>query len=150
MIGVATAIPARLAILGHPDFAAAEHSTKWVEERLDLSGVSAAPLAAPPADGEEPKVCRDVDVEVNGKRFSVAMWVPETAPVVAVAGGAGGGVRARPKPAPASGAAAGGSRGRAGALPGTIRKGVVARGGPGRTRPPGWLLPAPKMEEQSN
>ena len=39
--GVATTIPADLAILRHPDFAAVEHSTKWVEERLDLSGVRA-------------------------------------------------------------------------------------------------------------
>ena len=35
--GIATTIPADLAILRHPDFAAVEHSTKWVEERLDLS-----------------------------------------------------------------------------------------------------------------
>src|SRR5206468_7217973 len=34
--GIATTIPAHVAILSHPDFAAAEHSTKWVEERLDL------------------------------------------------------------------------------------------------------------------
>ena len=39
--GVATTIPADLAILRHPDFQAVEHSTKWVEERLDLSSVSA-------------------------------------------------------------------------------------------------------------
>ncbi|MDQ3148171.1 MAG: acetyl-CoA carboxylase biotin carboxylase subunit, partial [Actinomycetota bacterium] len=52
--GVATTIPAHLAILAHPDFAAAEHSTRWVEERLDLSGVSATPAepAAPPSDGD--------------------------------------------------------------------------------------------------
>ena len=36
--GVATTIPADLAILRHPDFQAATHSTKWVEEKLDLSG----------------------------------------------------------------------------------------------------------------
>ena len=41
--GVATTIPADLAILEHPDFAAAEHSTKWVEERLDLSGIGRRP-----------------------------------------------------------------------------------------------------------
>ena len=29
----------RHAILSHPDFAAATHSTKWVEETLDLSGL---------------------------------------------------------------------------------------------------------------
>ena len=47
--GVATTIPADVAILEHPDFAAAEHSTKWVEETLDLTGVSATP-AAPSAE----------------------------------------------------------------------------------------------------
>ena len=35
--GVATTVPADLAILRHPDFAAVEHSTKWVEQNLDLS-----------------------------------------------------------------------------------------------------------------
>src|SRR5439155_462414 len=39
--GVATTIPAHLAILEHPDFIAARHSTKWVEDTLDLSGVAA-------------------------------------------------------------------------------------------------------------
>ena len=39
--GIATTIPAHLAILRHPDFAAARHSTKWVEEKLDLSDVEA-------------------------------------------------------------------------------------------------------------
>ena len=84
--GVKTTIPADLAILEHPDFAAAEHSTKWVEDQLDLSHT--AGVAAPATDdGEEPeaKVRRDVDVEVNGKRFSVSMWVPESA--MAPAGG---------------------------------------------------------------
>ena len=37
--GVATTIPADVAILEHEDFAAGIHSTKWVEERLDLSNV---------------------------------------------------------------------------------------------------------------
>ena len=44
--GVATTIPADLAILRHDDFVAAKHSTKWVEEVLDLSGVAAP--AKPP------------------------------------------------------------------------------------------------------
>ena len=35
--GVATTLPAHEAILSHPDFAAATHSTKWVEDTLDLS-----------------------------------------------------------------------------------------------------------------
>ena len=35
--GVATTLPAHVAILSHPDFAAGKHSTKWVEDTLDLS-----------------------------------------------------------------------------------------------------------------
>ncbi|HET9771680.1 MAG TPA: acetyl-CoA carboxylase biotin carboxylase subunit, partial [Acidimicrobiia bacterium] len=34
--GVATTIPAHRAILAHPDFVAARHSTVWVEQRLEL------------------------------------------------------------------------------------------------------------------
>ncbi|HEX4540302.1 MAG TPA: acetyl-CoA carboxylase biotin carboxylase subunit [Acidimicrobiales bacterium] len=48
IVGVATNIPAHLAILTHPDFAASRHSTRWVEESLDLSRVAAAPQPAPP------------------------------------------------------------------------------------------------------
>jgi acetyl-CoA/propionyl-CoA carboxylase biotin carboxyl carrier protein len=75
--GVATTIPAHLAILEHPDFIAAKHSTRWVEERLDLSGVASAPQAdAPmPADGE--RVLREVDAEVDGRRYRVKLWVPD-------------------------------------------------------------------------
>ena len=84
--GVATTIPADLAILRHPDFAAVEHSTKWVEERLDLSTVPAAGAAAAPADGDdgEPLVrrrdhgrgqrqaLRREDVGARGRRRSAA------------------------------------------------------------------------------
>ena len=75
--GIATTIPADVAILRHPDFANVEHSTKWVEERLDLSGV--APAAAPPPDAADgpPLVQRSTTVEVNGKRFDVTLWVPD-------------------------------------------------------------------------
>ena len=55
--GVKTTIPADLAILRHPDFIAAEHSTKWVEDRLDLSGSRpTAPVvpAAATAAGQGP------------------------------------------------------------------------------------------------
>jgi len=85
--GVATTIPADLAILKHPDFQAVTHSTKWVEETLDLSGVGGkAESTAPEADDDaEPLVKRSTTVEVDGKRFAVDMWVPET-PMVAAAG----------------------------------------------------------------
>ena len=98
--GVATTIPADLAILRHQDFADVTHSTKWVEQTLDLSEVSASP-AAPAVDEAEPLVERKTTVEVNGKRFDVKMWVPETVGVAAApsakkprrsaGGGAGGG-----------------------------------------------------------
>ena len=53
--GVATTIPADLAILRHPDFVAVEHSTRWVEQNLDLSGLApAAAVAAGDADDEPP------------------------------------------------------------------------------------------------
>ncbi len=74
--GVHTTIPADLAILRHPDFAAMQHSTKWVEERLDLSNVSSSVAAGePPAAG---LVEKSTTVEVNGKRFEVRVWVPES------------------------------------------------------------------------
>ena len=94
--GVATTIPADLAILEHPDFAALEHSTKWVENALDLSGIGApgAPAAETEPDAA-PKVKRETTVEVNGKRFSVTMWVPESAGVAAAPAAAGGGGRSR-------------------------------------------------------
>ena len=89
--GVATTIPADLAILKHPDFAAVTHSTKWVEEVLDLTGVGGkSESSAPDSDDAdaEPKVKRSTTVEVNGKRFDVNMWVPETPAVAVAAGGA--------------------------------------------------------------
>ena len=79
--GVHTTIPADRAILAHPDFAAVTHSTKWVEETLDLSNLTSSSGA-----GEAPEdglVERSTTVEVNGKRFDVKMWVPETTGVVA-------------------------------------------------------------------
>ena len=100
--GVHTTIPADLAILRHSDFAAVKHSTKWVEETLDLSqvGSQVAPGQAPAAGLVE----KTTTVEVNGKRFEVKAWVPEsggTAPMTrrtartaaaSSSGGAGGDV----------------------------------------------------------
>jgi acetyl-CoA/propionyl-CoA carboxylase biotin carboxyl carrier protein len=115
--GIATTVPADLAILRHPDFVAGEHSTKWVEERLDLSTVAAGPVGAgrgvdtagDDAEGAdpEPKVRRDVDVEVNGRRFGVTVWVPESQVGAAVAVGAAGKAAPRPRRAAAGGGGAG-------------------------------------------
>ncbi len=81
--GVATTLPADVAILSHPDFVAGEHSTNWVEQSLDLSGVVAAtaePAAVTVAEGEDvlPRVLRDVTAEVDGRRYQVKLWVPDS------------------------------------------------------------------------
>ena len=51
--GVATTIPADIAILEHPDFIAVEHSTKWVEDTLDLSERGRPGRARPPAGASD-------------------------------------------------------------------------------------------------
>jgi acetyl-CoA/propionyl-CoA carboxylase biotin carboxyl carrier protein len=84
--GPATTIPADVAILSHEDFRKGEHSTKWVEDTLDLTGVGAT--TTPAGDDEAEKVERNVDVEVNGKRFSVRMWIPADQVAAPAAGGA--------------------------------------------------------------
>jgi acetyl-CoA/propionyl-CoA carboxylase biotin carboxyl carrier protein len=143
--GVATTIPADIVILSHPDFIAAAHSTKWVEERLDLSGV-AAPATTPAADtdGAGPKVRRDVDVEVNGKRFAVKVWVPESAggPVAAAEP-----TRARPGRAAAATSSAGGGSGQVTVpMQGTIVKVLVAVGDTVESGDAVCVLEAMKME----
>ncbi|WCO68597.1 acetyl-CoA carboxylase biotin carboxylase subunit [Iamia majanohamensis] len=148
--GIKTTLPADLAILGHDDFKAARHSTKWVEEVLDLSGVTdVVDPAAAPGEGDEPeeKVRRDVDVEVNGKRFSVAMWVPASAaaPVAGDAGG-GGALRPRRKGTAGGSAAAAGSGSVVVPMQGTIVKVTVAVGDEVTTGQTVCLLEAMKME----
>ncbi|MEO7443710.1 MAG: biotin/lipoyl-containing protein, partial [Acidimicrobiales bacterium] len=76
--GVATTIPAQRAILAHPDFAAAGHTTTWVERSLDLSSVT--PHGTAPVVPREGRVARAVDVEVDGRRHRVTLWVPEAPP----------------------------------------------------------------------
>ena len=79
--GVATTIPAAQAIVSHPDFAAVAHSTKWVEESLDLTTVSGprSNSEAPRDPGTSDRIRREVDVEVDGRRFNVGLWVPDPA-----------------------------------------------------------------------
>ncbi|MFM8506004.1 MAG: acetyl-CoA carboxylase biotin carboxylase subunit [Acidimicrobiaceae bacterium] len=72
--GLHTTIEADLAILRHPDFAETKHSTKWVEEKLDLSKlVSTTGETQQNSDG---LVEKSTVVEGNGKRFDVKVWVP--------------------------------------------------------------------------
>jgi acetyl-CoA/propionyl-CoA carboxylase biotin carboxyl carrier protein len=157
IVGIATTKPADIAILSHPDFAAATHSTKWVEETLDLSGVEAASPSTDAATAdEEAKVRRDVDVEVNGRRYSVAVWVPEVAPVAAASratgGGGGGAIAARPRRSGSAAAAAavGGSGKVAVPMQGTITKVLVAVGDTVEVGQAVCVLEAMKMENNIN
>jgi acetyl-CoA/propionyl-CoA carboxylase biotin carboxyl carrier protein len=127
--GIATTIPAHLAILSHPDFAAATHSTKWVEDVLDLSTIeSPTPVAGEAGEG---KVQRDVDVEVDGRRYQVKVWVPDVGPAVVAASGQAPAGRSRPRPGAGGGgggAAAVGSGNVMVPMQGTIVKVLVAVG----------------------
>ncbi len=147
--GVHTTIPADIAILEHPDFSAVEHSTKWVEDVLDLSGLVSskgeAPAPLPGEDDEPAKVRRTVDVEVNGKKFAVAMWVPDT-PVVAVAAGSGGAKAPRAKRSASGGGAGSGSGSVAVPMQGTIVKVLVAEGDAVEAGQTVVVLEAMKME----
>ena len=143
--GISTTIPADLAILEHQDFVDGIHSTKWVEDTLDLSNVG---RTATVVDGEsEAKVQRDVDVEVNGKRFSVKVFVPESQAGAVVAGGAGGGA-ARPRRSGGSGSAGGGGGSGAVSVPmqGTIVKVLVEVGQEVEAGATVCVLEAMKME----
>ena len=78
--GIATTVPAARAILQHDDFANLTHSTKWVEETLDLSGIATTPLTPPDTAGDS-ATPRTLDVEVDSKKFAVTVWLPDVAPV---------------------------------------------------------------------
>ncbi len=83
LTGIATTIPADIAILSHADFVEARHSTKWVEERLDLSdlasGTTDDPAPSLPSDAAQAAgalEARDVTAEVDGRRYRLTLWVP--------------------------------------------------------------------------
>jgi acetyl-CoA/propionyl-CoA carboxylase biotin carboxyl carrier protein len=77
--GVATTIPAHQLVLAHPDFVAGNHHTKFIEEEVDLSGITRP--TAPTLPEDEALLERNVTVEVGGRRYDVRMWTPEVAPV---------------------------------------------------------------------
>jgi acetyl-CoA/propionyl-CoA carboxylase biotin carboxyl carrier protein len=134
--------------LSHPDFAEAKHSTKWVEDVLDLSGleVSPAPAVASGAGSEEAiaTVQRDVTAEVDGRRFSLKLWVPDLGLVAAPQ------AAARPKRAAQAAAGASGSGDVAVPMQGTIVKVLVAVGDKVEVGQTICLLEAMKMENAVN
>ncbi|MBF6554703.1 MAG: acetyl-CoA carboxylase biotin carboxylase subunit [Acidimicrobiales bacterium] len=154
--GVSTTLPADVAILSHPDFIAAEHSTNWVEQTLDLSGVvstgseSPRDAAAPEGEGSPPRALRDVTAEVDGRRYQVKLWVPDPGDEVAVAAGdAGSGRTAAPK-RPKATASGAGSGTVAVPMQGTIVKLLVAVGDTVEVGQTVCVLEAMKMENNVN
>jgi acetyl-CoA/propionyl-CoA carboxylase biotin carboxyl carrier protein len=148
--GVATTIPADLAILRHPDFQEVKHSTKWVEEVLDLSAIESV-KPTPQSGGDDaaaPLVERATTVEVNGKRFDVKMWVPDV-PLVAAAGGAAK-KAGKPRTAHAHGSGSGASGSGSVEVPmqGTIVKVLVEVGQQVEEGQAVVVLEAMKMENQ--
>ena len=90
--GLATTIPAHQRLIETPEFVAAIHYTKFVEDHVDFSDL--APSVAPTLpEGEETEE-RNLTVEVGGRRYGIRYW----APVMAAAGGAGQRVAPRRRP----------------------------------------------------
>ncbi|HMG26897.1 MAG TPA: biotin/lipoyl-containing protein, partial [Acidimicrobiia bacterium] len=155
--GVRTTVPADVALLDHPDFVAGNHSTRWVEEEVDpalLTGAAAEPaLVASHAGGEAEAVPleeRTIPVEVDGKRFSVRVWLPEVpaAGETRTQGAPRGGRVNKPKLSAGGGGAGGGTV--SAPMQGTIVKVLVAQGDavePGQSL---LVLEAMKMENHIN
>jgi acetyl-CoA/propionyl-CoA carboxylase, biotin carboxylase, biotin carboxyl carrier protein len=154
--GVRTTVPADVALLDHPDFVAGNHSTRWVEEEIDPALLSdAAPAPAPVSPGADaeaegvPLEERTIPVEVDGKRFSVRVWLPETPAAGDTAGGGRRGGKVS-KPRLAAGGGGGGDGTVSAPMQGTIVKVLVAQDDavePGQAL---LVLEAMKMENHIN
>jgi acetyl-CoA/propionyl-CoA carboxylase biotin carboxyl carrier protein len=73
--GVSTTLAADVVILSDEQFVNGTHSTNWVEKDLDFSEIAVAqPVTVSVGDGQ---VRKDVTAEVNGRRVTVALWMPE-------------------------------------------------------------------------
>jgi acetyl-CoA/propionyl-CoA carboxylase biotin carboxyl carrier protein len=119
-----------------------------VEEEIDATtftaGAATATAPAAPAEGAE-LVEQNATVEVNGKRFSVRLWLPEAA------AGPAPRRRAAPRPRPGAGAGSGGGTGTISApMQGTIVKVLVSVGDAVEAGQAVLVLEAMKMENHIN
>ena len=120
--GIHTTKPAHELILAHPDFAAGKHSTRWLEEHVDMSALESISNAAAPV-GTEDLAPQVLPVEVDGRRFEVKIWMPEV-----VANGSSGAAKKTPRPRAAT-SAVGNSNGTISApMQGTIVRLLVKAG----------------------
>ena len=137
--GVASTIPAHLAVLDHPDFAAGNHHTKWMEDTVVIE--ESGPNALPSLPEDEELTTRDITVEIGGRRFTVTYWAPE--PTIA-----GGPARLRPPKLAHSGEASSPDGAIAAPMQGTIVKVQVAAGHSVKAGDPICVLEAMKMENE--
>jgi acetyl-CoA/propionyl-CoA carboxylase biotin carboxyl carrier protein len=150
--GVHTTIPAHRVLLDSDGFRRAEHSTKWVENEVDQSQFAAhigaaADLTVEPTDeARESLVERTVPVEVDGRRYSVKVWLPETPAAARAAPG-----RTKPTPsASAHGTGATGGGTVSAPMQGTIVKVLVEVGTVVEAGEAIIVLEAMKMENHIN
>jgi acetyl-CoA/propionyl-CoA carboxylase biotin carboxyl carrier protein len=153
--GVRSTIPAQVALLAEPAFIEAKHSTKWLEEEVDpelltAAAAAAAPATATSADGDaESLIARTVPVEVDGRRFQVKVWLPESPEIPAGAGAAAGrsaGRAGRSRSAASGGGGAAGSGEVVSPMQGTIVKTLVSVGEAVEVGQSVVVLEAMKME----
>ncbi len=144
--GVATTAPAHRIVLSHPDFIETRHSTVWAEQKLDLSGIE--PYQQINTEDGETKVPRDVEAEVDGRRYQVRLWVPDGGPSIAARAEALF-KKAQRKPGGSQGAVVG-----AGAvtvpMQGTVLRLLVADGDDVKVGQTICVLEAMKMENNVN
>jgi acetyl-CoA/propionyl-CoA carboxylase biotin carboxyl carrier protein len=143
--GVATTLPADVAILSHEDFANGVHSTKWVEETLDLSKIVASSPSTS-ATSSDTRVRRDVTAEVNGRRVELSLWLPESSGVNLVSAA----TSAKPRRAVSHDSAGAGSGVISVPMQGTIVKIVAEVGTSVEVGDPIVILEAMKMENSVN
>jgi acetyl-CoA/propionyl-CoA carboxylase biotin carboxyl carrier protein len=142
--GLATTIPAHLAILETDEFRAGTYSTRFVEEQLDFSGLEQE--VAPHLPTEEELDERSITVEVGGRRFQVRYWAP------VMAAPTSGGQKAAPRRRPPKLERRAGPSDDSGVvtapMQGTIVKLHKAAGEPVKEGDPLCVLEAMKMENE--
>ena len=145
--GIATTIPADEAILSHPDFANVAHSTRWVTDELDLTGLMPMQVAEELAlTGGDEKVHHTIDVEVNSKRYTVKLWMPAGTTAAATSDERRARRPRRSSPSGGGSGAGGGSGEVRTPMQGTVVKVLVAVGDTVEAGEPVVVLEAMKME----
>ena len=77
VVGIPTTIESAKAILEHADFQNMKHSTKWVEDVLELGSFADQNSQNPISSDAGSFARHELTVEVDGRRIETAVWVPE-------------------------------------------------------------------------